>query len=235
LLGLTAAGNKVFDYRYGQQSACHTAWNAIPVHFENLAFAVGQFPKLSNLFDNFNGTTLDPNKWTSHQGTNYSVAQTNQRLQVTDNVSSSDWGGISSNNLYDATNSVISVNLQKPGNSTTSSAVFTWIKLQANRNTANSVEIGVNGGNLYAKKWVGGAETTLATASYNTSAMQWLRIREHLGTTYWEYASTYTGPWTTLTSVPDPVTLSFVSVEMGVGAFPGISGQMILDNVNTAQ
>lgn len=235
LLGLTAAGNKVFDYRYVQPSACDTAWNAIPVHFENLAFTNVPLPKLSNLIDNFNGNTLD--KWTSHQGTNYSVALTNQRLQVTDNVSSSDWGGISSNNLYDATNSVLSVNLQKPGNSTTSSAVFTWIKLQANRNNANAVEIGVNGGNLYAKKWVGGTVATFATASYNTnpSAMQWLRIRENLGTTYWEYASTYTGPWTTLASVPDPVMLSSVSVEMGVGAWPGTSGQMILDNVNTSQ
>jgi arylsulfate sulfotransferase len=46
LLGLTAAGNKVFDYRYVQPSPCDTAWNAIPVHFENLAFTNVLVPNL---------------------------------------------------------------------------------------------------------------------------------------------------------------------------------------------
>jgi arylsulfate sulfotransferase len=37
VLGLNAAGTKIFDYRYPTTS-CNTAWNAIPIHLENLRF-----------------------------------------------------------------------------------------------------------------------------------------------------------------------------------------------------
>ena len=37
VLGLTAAGDKVFDYRY-QGIGCMEAWNAIPLHLENISF-----------------------------------------------------------------------------------------------------------------------------------------------------------------------------------------------------
>jgi arylsulfate sulfotransferase len=39
LLGLTAAGDKVFDYRY-QTTYCATAWNVIPLHWEHLLLDV---------------------------------------------------------------------------------------------------------------------------------------------------------------------------------------------------
>lgn len=38
VLGLTAAGDKVFDYRY-QNTGCSESWNAIPLHLENISFA----------------------------------------------------------------------------------------------------------------------------------------------------------------------------------------------------
>ncbi|MFN2508889.1 MAG: hypothetical protein ABR589_08965, partial [Chthoniobacterales bacterium] len=37
ILGLSAAGNKVFDYSYPTFS-CITAYRSIPVHWENLVF-----------------------------------------------------------------------------------------------------------------------------------------------------------------------------------------------------
>jgi arylsulfate sulfotransferase len=37
ILGLNADGTKIFDYRYST-SNCDTAWNAIPVHLENMHF-----------------------------------------------------------------------------------------------------------------------------------------------------------------------------------------------------
>jgi hypothetical protein len=37
LIGLDAAGNKIFDYRYVTGN-CTTAWNSIPIHFESLVF-----------------------------------------------------------------------------------------------------------------------------------------------------------------------------------------------------
>ena len=38
LVGLDAAGNKVFDYRYPTLAFCGTIYNAIPIHLENLRF-----------------------------------------------------------------------------------------------------------------------------------------------------------------------------------------------------
>jgi arylsulfate sulfotransferase len=38
LLGLNPAGQKVFDYKYTEVDMAATAWNAVPVHLENLVF-----------------------------------------------------------------------------------------------------------------------------------------------------------------------------------------------------
>jgi arylsulfate sulfotransferase len=37
ILGLDASGNIIFDYRFAA-TGCNTAWNAIPIHFENMRF-----------------------------------------------------------------------------------------------------------------------------------------------------------------------------------------------------
>jgi hypothetical protein len=76
--------------------------------------------------------------------------------------------------------------------------------------------------------------TILASTTFNVAAMQWLRVRQSAGVTYWEYAVNYQGPWTRLFSAVDPIVLTSVSGEMGVGAWLGTSGTLILENVNTA-
>jgi hypothetical protein len=188
-------------------------------------------PKVSTLTDDFNNNSLDTSKWISYHGANYVVADTNQRLELINDVSSSGWGGIWSDQQYDATDSELRVNLVQPGQSATYGSIWSWIKLK--KDNANAVEIGVRGGSLYAKKVVGGSSSTLASSGYNAAAMQWLRIRESRGTTYWEYSSSYQGPWNVLFATGDPINLSSVLVELGLGAWPGTSGSMIVDNINT--
>jgi outer membrane biosynthesis protein TonB len=189
--------------------------------------------KLSTLSDNFGSNSLDPNRWMKYQGTNYSVGAASQQLRVINSVNCSNWGGIFSTNQYDATNSGLSINLVQPGNSSIQTAVWTWAKLKSNRSNANAVEIGVHAGRLYAKRFVARTGITLASTTYNAARMQWLRVRESAGVTYWEYAANYQGPWTILFSAVDPIVLTSVSVEMGVGAWPGTSGTLLLKNVNT--
>ena len=38
LMGLNAAGEKVFDYKYPEVDTCGSGWNATPAHLENMVF-----------------------------------------------------------------------------------------------------------------------------------------------------------------------------------------------------
>jgi len=38
IFGLTPRGEKVFDYSYPALDSCGTAWNAEPIHLENVTF-----------------------------------------------------------------------------------------------------------------------------------------------------------------------------------------------------
>src|SRR6202011_3466026 len=188
-------------------------------------------PKLVTLTDNFDANNLDTTKWTKYEGANYAVADTNQRLQITNTTSASDWGGIQSVNAYDATGSELSVNLINAGNAASQGAPFQWTKLTKNGDNANAVEIGVNNGTLFAKKFVAGTGTIISFIGYSPSAMQWVRLRESAGTTYWEYSANGSS-WTVLASQADPIAMSTVKVEIGAGAWPGTAGTVAIDNVN---
>jgi hypothetical protein len=183
------------------------------------------------LTDNFDANHLNPMKWTMHHGANYTVADTNQQLQITNRTRARGWGAIRSVNAYDATDSELSVNLIKAGNAGTHGASVQWTKLTKNGDNANAVEIGVHNGALYAKKFVRGTATVIASTGYSQSAMPWARLRESAGTTYWEY-STNGSSWTVLASQADPIVMSIVKVEIGAGAWPGTAGVVVIDNVN---
>lgn len=187
--------------------------------------------ELSTLTEDFSAPTLDPSKWSSYQGSGYTLAVSNQQLVTTNITNVSDWAGIHSVNFYNATNSELSVNVINPGNAAIQSAPFLWIKLQQNATNTNAVEIGVHNGSLYAKTFVSGVQTVIASVPYDQSAAQWLRLREALGITYWEYSAD-AASWSLLTSQPDPVPLDNVTAEIGTGAWSGSAGTVVLDNVN---
>ena len=57
ILGLDAAGNKIFDYRYPTTN-CNTAYNSFPVHLENIVFTVIAAPRADFNADTFNDYLL---------------------------------------------------------------------------------------------------------------------------------------------------------------------------------
>ena len=82
LLGLTAAGDKVFDYRY-TKSNCNTGWNAIPIHLDNLLFSIPDPTKLQ-----VSSLTLRAQKNTVNF---FAVAGNTYRLQFKDALTDANW------------------------------------------------------------------------------------------------------------------------------------------------
>jgi hypothetical protein len=191
--------------------------------------AAGAAPKVATLTETFD--TLDPSKWTVWQEAGYRVAAISGQLEI-DQASwtSEGWGAIDSVIAYDATESEVRVQLVDAGNAATQYATLAWIKLRPD--STNSVEIGVNNGQLHAKKELQGTGSSILTVPYSPRSMQWLRLREATGMTYWEYASAACGPWYRLYSESDPVLMTAVRLEIGAGAWPGAVGTVLFDNVN---
>jgi len=193
----------------------------------DVARETGVTPKLGTLRDTFD--SIDPSKWIQTVGAGYTLGISNGQLEIDDTTERSDWARLDSAVPYDATNSELSVNLVNAGNAA-SAAPYVWFKVAPDQR--NGVEIGVNNAQLYAKVWVDGTASTVAAVSYAPASMQWLRLRESLGVTYWEYAQAKGSPWVQLYSENDPVLLSRAWVELGAGAWPGIVGTVLIDDLN---
>ena len=88
-------------------------------------------------------------------------------------------------------------------------------------------------GHLYSKHFVNSSiGADVASLTYNPSAMVWLRMRMTPSAVVWEYAALDTGPWNALFTEPPQMSFDTVTVEMGIGGFPGTPGEIIVDNLN---
>jgi hypothetical protein len=178
--------------------------------------------KMVTLTDAFPGTTLNTSNWTS-TGT---VTVDDGVLTITDVADEVEYNGIKSAAAYDLTSSQFAVNLLSTGTaeSTTSAAISC-----SNNASTDQLTLMVLDGHLEAQTNVGGTYTVLESATYNATTMAWIRIREASGTTYFEYASTFGGTWTTLASVADPFTetslYAFIQQGQYGGADPQTSSQ----------
>jgi hypothetical protein len=98
-------------------------------------------------------------------------------------------------------------------------------------NTGNEVQWRYGSGFLTAYKIVGSTETAILSTTYSATSHRWLRIRESLGTTFWE-----TSPdgiiWSVFTSQTNPVSLAVTRVIFGAGHWDGVgAGTALIDNV----
>lgn len=180
--------------------------------------------------DDFDFGGVDIGKW-STWGSLSIVATTNLRLEITSQTSPQ-YGGLLSLSTYDLTGSSVISQLTDAGNQSITSLEVYPMELVTG---SDAISVMVNGGIVYARKKIAGVYTTVgSTVSYNSSAMQWFRIREASGTTYWEYASNPTGSWTTIASAANPITVTNLTAGISVGTWQaeGITSVVKVDNYN---
>ncbi|HEX2205974.1 MAG TPA: hypothetical protein VHG91_21845 [Longimicrobium sp.] len=182
--------------------------------------------KAHTLVDNFNDNTTDTGKWTATGP----VQEVNQRLEIrpASNVAQS-YGRYTSATTYDLTDSEASVEfvrLTRTGDSSLAAYV-------GNRDTGDHVAITAGFRYLQPTKRAAGVFTSMAVVPYDPRAHRWLRLRENVGTVYFE-ASADGSTWSEIARTPTPFTLTAVILEIGAGVFASTPspGLAVFDNFN---
>ncbi|HEX9939827.1 MAG TPA: hypothetical protein VGB15_22020, partial [Longimicrobium sp.] len=106
--------------------------------------------------------------------------------------------------------------------------------LQARVDNDNRVQIQIVSGYLNCDLFVAGAQTKLARIPYDPVKHRWLRLREQLGTLYWE-VSADAEEWRVVASrAPHPITLTAVYALFGGGTLVAVAapGTVVFDNFN---
>ncbi|HEX8830780.1 MAG TPA: vanadium-dependent haloperoxidase [Longimicrobium sp.] len=186
-------------------------------------------PKAITLVDNFGDNTTDTSKWFTFGN----VQEVNQRLEIrpAGNTVNS-YGGYTTPSIYDLTNSEVVVELVRALRH--AEGAQTYLLLQ---NTAgDKLYFTVQNGLFYCTKFPAGAtsSTHLAEVAYDRTRHRWMRIREQLGTLYFEYSADGC-EWSLLVSVATPFPLTTLKIELSAGTFQAVAapGVAIFDNVNT--
>lgn len=149
------------------------------------------------LTDNFNDNSIDGAKWVDVSA---GVAETNSELELTTIQAG---GNVSCGaGVYNLTGSAITFKIVDIGNLSLASYVFS---IQINKSDwSASFEYKISGTNLIA--YNGGGS---ATATWNATTMQYLRIKEASGKTYWDYSSDGAS-WTNLYNVNNPFAITSI-------------------------
>lgn len=180
--------------------------------------------------DNFDDNSIGD--WTGYN----SIAETGGQLVASLTGATPDYHGIYSDNTYDLTGSYVQVEVVNAGNQSWTS-IEVEMQMQDGGSGARRLLLDIGGGDLIAYNTVGGTTTNLASITYNSTTMRWLRIREDSGTIYWEYTSTVgyaADTWTTLHSKATPIPITNLQFELDAGNWDTETGTttVIFDNFN---
>lgn len=199
-------------------------------------------PKAETLSDNFNDNSRDVAKWELIIiGTLATIAEVNQRLEVTPPVGSGDRheAHYRSVNKYDLTGSHFYMEVLQ---AMTGGSVGTEFRLYQD-NGADFYRWTVQG-NLYAQYQAGGTYTTFVNLAYDPVAHRWWRFRHDAAANLLHFETspdnvTWTSqgshaPSASLTLTSGPITS--LRPQIGIESFGvnGSPGMAIYDNFNTA-
>lgn len=137
--------------------------------------------------DNFDDNSLDA-IWENWGGAQ--VVETNQELQITIPNAAADYYGVGTDATgvdFNLRGTAAWVNLKSISDVTPDELEVEFQVLS--RNDADRVFFLIGGSTIYAYKRIYNAQAQLASAAYNATNHQWLRIRESGGTIYWEVAT----------------------------------------------
>ena len=185
--------------------------------------------KAHTLVDNFNDNQLDPTLWTAFPSASTTVREVNGRLEIRPLSGTTGTYSISSVSAYDLTGSQVAVEVVRTLRASTNVSVY----LYAWQDASNYVIVFVANGRLTAARTVGGTYTDLRVVPYDPAVHRWLRLREQLGITYWEFSADGV-TYTVLHQAPNPITLTSVQFTLGAGVFVALpdTGLAVFDNFN---
>ncbi len=171
--------------------------------------------KAHTLVDNFNDNSLDASRWGNTLGAQ--LQEVNGRVEVRTPSGQVQFHNYVSATTYDHTESRVHVELVRPPNSTYGAAAY----LQARIDNNHRLQLQVTGALLNCDFYVGGVQTKLARVPYDPVRHRWLRLREWLGTAYWE-TSPDGEEWEVIASrSPSPIALTAVYLLFGAGGMVG--------------
>lgn len=176
--------------------------------------ATGTLPKLATLTDSFD--ILDLGRWTKHnEGTAGDITVSGGTLNL---KATGDYSVFRSVSAYDATSSQFIIQMS-PGDVTGVSGREVGFELFKSSTERYGV-IFLSTGSLFMYRYEGGSQTTQATAPYNATEMNWLRIREAGGVVYWDKSPNGV-TWTQMSSRTAGFAMTSVKVDIYAGNFNG--------------
>ena len=189
--------------------------------------------KAHTFADNFNDNDRDSARWAGFGLNLIERQEINQRIEIRPlpNRPSANFVGYYSKNLYDLTDSCITIEVVQVLNLVPGTFTF----LSAGPDDGNRVELGVDKGQLSARLWLSGGITVLAACPYDPVAHRWWRLRENSGTTWWE-VSPDGERWVVLISkATTPMNLTACMLKFGAGTYQSVAapGFAIFDSFNT--
>jgi hypothetical protein len=183
--------------------------------------------KAHTLSDDFKDNVPDTGKWHPFG----EVAEVNQRLEIRPlaNVAAN-YSGYVSATTYDLTDSQVQVEVVQTLNAVPSSLTY----IEALINGQNKVLLIKQERNLICHQQISGVNKTLASLPYEPRQHRWWRLRERLGTLYWEVSSEGR-QWMTVFSQATPLNLAAVNIGIGAGTYMSVPvppGLAIFDSFN---
>jgi hypothetical protein len=185
--------------------------------------------KAHTLVDNFNDDAQDTTRWVGSLSER--LREVNGRVEVRLMPSAAQsFHNYQSVSTFDLTESEFRVELVRAPFGASGAAAY----LQARVDNDNRVQIQIVNGYLNCDLFVAGALTKLARIPYDPVKHRWLRLREQLGTLYWE-VSADAEEWRVVASrAPHPITLTAVYALFGGGTLVAVAapGTVVFDNFN---
>ncbi|HST59850.1 MAG TPA: hypothetical protein VLK84_14195, partial [Longimicrobium sp.] len=196
--------------------------------------------KAHTLVDNFNDDTPDvwhatnnsDGRWDASPGERLREVNGRVEIRPDPNVAASYY--YNSHEAYDLTGSEFRVELVRAPFGVYGVGASLEARYFTSPTTSDWVRFQVADGELQCETFISQIWTKVGEVPYDPACHRWLRLRERLGTLYWETSADGEEWETVLSRSPSPIPLTAVKARFGaeVGSAVKVAGMAIFDNFN---